>query len=287
MVNNNALRQARHRQRIQADPELRANANALRRERYRNQNPLPLYANMVLREGHYSQLTWNRTCQHCNCRLLQEEENTFCCGNGTKLLANYPAIPPPVQQLYAEYPNVFAQESRFLNNHFRFAVCGVHRPGQWLHLDGPSTVILLGRTYHCVFQLDQPGHFLNWLLYDQQAQHNARAPQIPGQIYDMFHQALMVHNPFVRIFATWQEEHAQQITLQLNSDPATGEVAAIWFGAPNFDAPRNLYIRRNGDGEPSYLSAMSSLLEPLAYPILFPSGEPGWYPNRLFLSGVK
>jgi len=187
-----------------------------------------------------------------------------------------------------QHRQIFQNEARTINNLFRFAVCGVERPGHWVQNDGPNTVVLQGRTYHCIFQLDRPGHYLNWILFDQIAyQRAARVREIPVDIADVINQALLAENPFIRILNMWNANHADQVHLELASAPGSGEVAAVWYGGDGENNPRSIYIRRRGDGEPSYVNAMSSLLEPLSYPLLFPKGEPGWFPGRRFLSGLR
>ncbi|KAM0748681.1 hypothetical protein T439DRAFT_323155 [Meredithblackwellia eburnea MCA 4105] len=62
-------------------------------------------------------------CQHCGAFLLAEESLSWCCGNGERLLAPLPPLPPILGQL-ALNPKQASEWSRSLNNSFSMSALG-------------------------------------------------------------------------------------------------------------------------------------------------------------------
>lgn len=100
-------------------------------------------------------------------------------------------------------------------------------------------------------------------------------------------------NPYVRSFLQMSElYHADTtvdihmyITVDQRSDqrryntPQVSDVAAIFVTADGVPPGDRNMITFSRTHQVSEVSVLNSALDPLAYPILFPNGEPGWYMN--------
>lgn len=103
-------------------------------------------------------------------------------------------------------------------------------------------------------------------------------------------------NPFVQSFFT-MKEHCQRvensehemsmlITMNANTDvrrfnDAIATDVAVIFKSTDGEPPyeRNMITFSKTNAVVRRVSVLSSALDPLAYPLLFPSGETGWHPN--------
>lgn len=248
----------------------------------------PWYYRLKELSGVYKELKWNRTCPQCNVVLLEGEDRRFCCSLGRKRLQPLAPLPPEMLELLNLNRALLATKSRELNNLFRFAITGVAAPGKFVTLQGPSTVVIQGRTYHIILPAQRQGHALNWLLYDQAEQDvTAHSRSLPNAFIVAIRNMLERVNPFTQMFRYWHTHHPDQATLQISSNPTSGEIAAVWYGANGYNAIRNIYVHRADQIEPEFLHNSSSAVEPMAYPLLFPHGDMGWFPKRKFLSGGK
>jgi hypothetical protein len=160
-----------YRERIRNDPIIREALNARRRNNYRIENPpLPWYHHLSAQFFPYQQLRWHRQFGHCGTALL-EGDSSFCCANGKKLVQPYTALPLQLIEIFNIHQHSISQRSRELNNLLRVPVVGVENPGHWVtNVGGSSTVVLQGRIYHMNLPSQAEGHFIDWMLYDQQAQ---------------------------------------------------------------------------------------------------------------------
>jgi hypothetical protein len=71
--------------------------------------------------------TWNRSCPHCHTLLLSTESNSFCCGDGTRVLPPLPPLPTRMQILINDSTRRLhlMEFCRVINNFFSFAGIGV------------------------------------------------------------------------------------------------------------------------------------------------------------------
>ena len=225
-----------------------------------------------------------RTCRTCNIVLLTGERAGFCCGPNGNRFSLIPSLPP----LPAEYDIIIDDErisrlSRRLNLIFSFAALeSTHSfptPGN------PSFVVISGRIYHRLRNNPQVRSAVRWLLYDgfdmSSAPHNDNS--IPQHWISTLRDCFLRVNPLTRsicflhdIQTNNQDDFASASVII--RDSGAQEIAAIMC----YDntvlseiTPRSLIVSRH-NGRDQYIPTVSRLWEPLAYPLLFPSGTLGW-----------
>ena len=226
-------------------------------------------------------------CPHCFVDLLTGERPGFCCGKNGKYSNDPPGLPPLPSEFddIIQDPNVSAL-SRLLNIIFSFAALESSHEFPPLPPGGPAFVAMQGRLYHRV----RPTHrnsALRWVLYDGFA-HEAFphsnsdwARKIPTLWIETVRRALLRVNPFIGpllFLAGVDPTTCPTAHIRLDSSGPGNEIAAI-FNYNNttlagINARQSVVVRH--DGENQYVSTISRLWEPLAYPILFPHGTLGW-----------
>jgi Helitron helicase-like domain at N-terminus len=237
-------------------------------------------------------LTWGSNhlglhrCRYCRIELLTGENSGFCCGlKGSRRDDVQPLPPPPPQYMQFINDSRISGLSRTLNLLFSFAALESTHP--FPHIAGPpGFVAIQGKIYHRV----RPSHrnsAVRWLLYDGfmgNIPHDELARKIPPDWIAALKSALLAYNPLVRGLQTLSVEHSLSPNASLvlrDSGPAT-ELAAI-IAYDNTTArqikPRQLVIRKI-EGYTQQIPTVSSLWEPLAYPLLFPHGTLGWGVNE-------
>ncbi|KAG1720093.1 uncharacterized protein EDB91DRAFT_1024849, partial [Suillus paluster] len=92
-------------------------------------------------------------CPHCNALLLSTESNSFCCGNGARILPALHPLPPRMRSLFDEPIRLrhVIEFCRVINNFFSFAGIGVSGGFQQFNSGGsagPPAVAITGCTYH-------------------------------------------------------------------------------------------------------------------------------------------
>jgi hypothetical protein len=240
----------------------------------------------TVRVTNIRRLTWATHCRYCGIQLLSGENPGFCCGKKGKYLNTIPALRPlpPEFSVFINDPQISAL-SRQLNLIFSFASLETS-------MKFPSThggmFAIQGRVYHRI----RPTHEsspIRWILYDgmhpESVPHQYFADSIRASWLDAVRNALALHNPIARGLLSMHEEiqsHAEHAAHRLSlilRDPGTStEVAAIMhFANTAFSevVPRSAVVI-NKDGSSQTIPTVSSLWEPLAYPLLFPCGELGW-----------
>jgi hypothetical protein len=242
-------------------------------------------ATWAVRRLRPKQFDWDRCCPHCNAQLLSCEQPGFCCGKQGK----YRNIAPSLRPLPQTY-NVFINDvnisnrSRQLNLIFSFASMETTATFPSAH---GGMVAIQGRMYHRI----RPNHgdsSVRWMLIDgmhpDHVPHLRRAELLPTSWLDAVTQSLRSNNPIARGLLTMHHASVSGQTaptalhIELCSNGAAAEVAAI-MSFSNISAselsPRSAIIITRG-GETKQVPITSRLWEPLAYPLLFPFGEPGW-----------
>ena len=223
-------------------------------------------------------------CRICGVILLTGERPGFCCGpNGNRfaLIPPLPALPPEYNILIHD-PNI-SRLSRRLNLIFSFAALesshAFPTPGN------PSFIAISGRIYHRLRGSPQAASAVRWLLYDgfdpSAAPHGDAS--IPLEWITLLRQCFLRINPLTRSISFLHD-------LQLNTphdfsnasvvirDAGASEIAAIMCYDNTILSevnPRRLIVSR-WNNQDQYISTVSRLWEPLAYPLFFPSGTLGW-----------
>jgi Helitron helicase-like domain at N-terminus/PIF1-like helicase len=225
-------------------------------------------------------LHWSNRCVHCSCLLLNTETPGWCCNGGRWHVPALPPLPAEWEMLFRTYPLQLGQTSRALNNLFAMTAMGVS--GGFLYPSGLSNVIISGRTYHRLLDLQSGQHPLRWYLYDEQGLRlNFQNQGLPAAIVDQIRQGLIRVNPYLRhLRETCDLANGQPFHLTLDAPVAPGEVAAL-INVTNMQSigPRMVTFFSRHDDRHQYISILSPHYEPLQYPLLFPHGTTGWAPS--------
>ena len=106
-------------------------------------------------------LMWNeQPCPHCNALLLKEEDKNWCCRGGKLRLDPLPPLPLYLEHYVRGHPSIASNFSRKVNNLFAFSSLGVE--GRFEPVPAPSNVVITGRVYHQLCNIDQGQHSLRW-----------------------------------------------------------------------------------------------------------------------------
>jgi hypothetical protein len=168
-------------------------------------------------------------------------------------------------------------QTRTLNNLFAFSAIGY--TGRQLKYGGPQNVVITGRVYHRMLDLDADQGSLRWFLFDERGHFKAgEARKVPVHMIAACKALLEAHSPYVRTL-----RHAVQTAgplyfdLHLDQAVAGREVAAI-INPYNMHEVRcrKIVVAHKGKLRPDFIDILSPLYEPLQYPLLFPFGNPGW-----------
>ena len=111
---------------------------------------------------------WNNLCTTCHSRLLSSEKNGWCCAQGKYTLPDLRQYPPAFDAFLRQNIQRIQPYARTLNNLFSFTAIGFtgkqHRYG-----NGPASVVITGRVYHRMLNLNTEDSSLKWFLFDEQA----------------------------------------------------------------------------------------------------------------------
>lgn len=221
------------------------------------------------------------TCRTCNIELLTGEKSGFCCGPNGSRYHNVPSLPPLPDEIQAitTHPDI-SRLSRMLNLIFSFASLETTHP--FPSISGlPGFLAIQGRVYHRI----RPTHVnsaIRWLLFDgftQNIPYADRAAYLPSTWIPAVQQALLRVNPFVAGL-----QHLSSLSaitcpdahlLLIDSGQEIAALIALNNTARTETRLRQLVVSR-ADGYTQKIPTVSRLWEPLAYPLLFPHGTPGW-----------
>jgi hypothetical protein len=115
-------------------------------------------------------LNWpiTKRCPKFGTRLLNTEQNaSSCCFDGQFPTLQLRLYAPNIDALLCE--GRASDISRKLNNLFCFSTIGVH--GSFQNLPSPSNVVLCGRSYHRMLDIERGQHPLRWFLYASEDRH--------------------------------------------------------------------------------------------------------------------
>jgi hypothetical protein len=233
-----------------------------------------------MRRNRWRAPEWDYTCPSCNACLLHGEKKSFCCNDGKWVIPPLPPLPPRLSLLLSDrqFSQNISSRSRRLNNLFAFTAIGATN-GFTTFKTGVSTVSITGRTYHRLFDINDPTHSLHWFLYDEHERdlHGSEF-NVPLNWIHALRDDLFDHNPYVRHLKQFHGIPDTETTALLLGDFSTGgDFAAIMHAANSTTIkPRSVLIWRNRDEDPTFIPIFSRHYEPLQYPLLFPHGSPGW-----------
>ena len=250
-------------------------------------------------------------CKHCSAlhwmaeRLARSSQLSpkfsLCCLEGKIRLPPLEKAPQPLHDLLTSqdaHAVKFRTEISKYNRTFAFTSLGVNEDHSVNNGRGPPVFRISGELCHWSGALTPPNsqlaRYAQLYLYEPQAALTDRVRQNadldPGILRDL--QAMLIaHHQYVGIY-----KHAMEILKQHNAEdvqvrlrltpqldrrrynlPTSNEVAMILPGT-SADAPRDIILRRR-DGHLQRISDLHPAYTPLQYPLLFPRGENGWYPE--------
>ena len=223
---------------------------------------------------------WDRNCPTCGVRLLSVEGKAFCCREGRLTLPLLPPYPIYFTDVMDQWRPRAASFIRKLNGLFSFTAIGTtggFAKGLW------GAVAVTGRVYHRILSPESGAHSWRWFLYDNAGRESvADQLEVSPELVEVTKRMLEEQNPFLRTVRSAIESTQQtSYAIHLNQDAAGGEVAAI-ISAHNLAEieGRRIVVQRRGDGQSDFIDIFSQSYEPLQYPLLFPTGCPGWSINN-------
>jgi PIF1-like helicase/Helitron helicase-like domain at N-terminus len=232
---------------------------------------------------------FQQSCRHCHTMLLVSnkpairERHGWCCNNG--VMTAIPRLREYPEQLQPLLFNnaAFKEKIRWVNNTLSFSrnvMTGGERK-----FDGPSNVIMCGRSYHILKPME--GEYegsLKWFLFDAQGHRNhAEQYNIPVEFVSPWKTLIENVNPIVNeIKQQLNETDTQNFEICISQCHSSGEIAAL-SNPFNMNQPvgRKVVVVRN-DGivaeNPEFIDVLSAMYEPLQYPLLFPYHDryDGW-----------
>ena len=140
-------------------------------------------------------------------------------------------------------------------------------------------MVITGRVYHWMLDLDADQGSLQWFLFDEQGHFQAGAQQdVLAHMVAACKALLESCSPYIRTL-----RHAVQTTgllhfdLHLDQAVAGREVAAIVNPYNMHEVRcRKVVVAHKGKLKPDFVNILSPLYEPLQYPLLFPFSDPRW-----------
>jgi hypothetical protein len=243
-------------------------------------------------------LAYGKSCKHCGLRWFAVErkfhKSDWCCDHKQRTTPGiYPPM-PDVPQAYAEFllrrQLHFNHKSVNYNNHFALAAIGIsptreHGGEGFIHFPGPSFIKIQGRVYHRLLDARFQGQ-VRFLIYDAAAGRQAAdAAQLNRTCVGTFRKFLLEHNVHFKNleYLAIQTKHnnTEEMGVRLSTNQHIDEVAAL---VPSYlherQTTKTVVIYNKNTSEPEFLDDDNELYEPLSYPILFPTGEPGWTRQR-------
>lgn len=243
-------------------------------------------------------LEYGRPCEHCGFRWFTAERKLhkpeWCCDYKQRTV---PDIYPPMPHLPEAYAEFLLRRQLHLNsksvnynNYFALAAIGIsptreHGGEGFIHFAGPSFIKIQGRIYHRLLDARFQGQ-VQFLIYDAAAGRQAAdAAQLNRTCTRTFREYLLDNNVHFKslLFLATQTKHynTEEIGVRLSSNQHINQIAAV---VPSYlherQTAKTVVIYNRATGQPEFLDDGNELYEPLSYPILFPTGEPGWSRQR-------
>jgi hypothetical protein len=216
------------------------------------------------------------TCQFCGARKWPKEKIN-CCGNGEIQIAPFPDVPAELSSIIYS-PHVL-ENIRSYNMSMAMASVGHSNkslPDGMFHLGGKS--------YHRIGSMNPdpqvPHAFAQIYVLDVEDATNRRVQLFGGEnavlkrnILSELHNWMVLNNSLIRQFAVTARNDTQTLVWRCEDDISTMQIGAIVVEP---GSQREIVIQHVG-GPIQCIHDGHSLYHPLAYPLLFPFGSPGWH----------
>ena len=243
------------------------------------------WSNLPTLRCHTPKICWSHSCTFCNTKLLNTERNGWCCNQGKYIQNLQPLHPLPTSIIDLCYnPDIhFSWLCRRINSLYAFTAIGT--TGSFIHVTGVSNVVVTGRIYHRMLNLNTPNHSFYWFLYDEDSRYTAAQQfQISRWILNNLTDTLRLVNPYIhqlQAAISMVSSDEKSFAIELDLPTTGGELAAI-VQASNLThiEPRKIVVFNKTSTQPRFISILSNQYELLQYPLLFPYGDIGWYPQR-------
>lgn len=214
----------------------------------------------------------NQVCPHCGARFWPGER-IECCFKGSMVFEDQ-IVPASLQQAILN-PTVRANIRQY---NMALAMASVGHKNTSLP-DG--TFVLSGKSYHRIGALT-PGiqtapNFAQIYILDTMDA-TARRQDIFGNrlqnaVLSCLHDQLLLFNPYVSQFRRAVAEGRDELVWSCDSDIMGMQMGAI-VAAPG--KSRAIVLQKQSGGL-QFISDDHQLYHTLAYPLLFPTGQPGWH----------
>ena len=251
------------------------------------------------------------TCPLCRALRFQSEPLN-CCHNGKVNLPPLGVFPSALKSLFTDSTELatnFQRNIRQYNSAFSFASFGaqmVQVPGR-----GPYCFKIHGQTYHSTCTLHPPDgqerqYGQLYIIEADQAvttrMNAAPNSQCLSAVMDIISQVMVEHSPYASAFqhmhaveqaeeqdAAEQDRQPQIVRLFFKrgpdcrryNEPTHNEVAAVFVGEDGAPPAHRDVVVYPRDRPPERIPYISSHLDPMCYPVLFPRGELGWHDGML------
>jgi hypothetical protein len=228
----------------------------------------------------------DRVCPHCRAHFWKSE-NMSCCHDGDVHYETNFSVCPELIALLAN--SHFMSHIRQYNMSIAMASVGHSNRS----LPGICSFILSGKPYHRIASSMLPGagedpKFAQIYLLDvadatnirMRFQHDVLQPEILSQL----HALMITYNPWVRQFRS-AASSSQRLQWRFDGeDVPDAMVLGSIIAEPGVKRCIVIEQMYNNSG-PQIISDCHRLYHPLAYPILFPQGQTGWYLGMLSQNG--
>jgi hypothetical protein len=218
------------------------------------------------------------SCSHCGARFWRGERIN-CCFDGTLIIPE-PDIPESLSNLILS--SSVRQHLRAYNVAMAMASVGHEKAG---FPDG--VFVLSGKSYHHVgTMLPNDGHpmcFAQIYILDTLNATNRRSSifgnELNSQVLSDLHDQLLLHNRYVSEFATAAATDAPELVWTSDDNIMGMQMGALVSAVGR---QRSIVIKRRGQvngfaHDLQFISDGHSLYHTLTYPLLFPTGQRGWF----------
>jgi hypothetical protein len=188
--------------------------------------------------SHWQPPTWDRTCPHCNARLMKGERNEWCCSGGKSVVPPLPPLPANMVVMLQDHglSKDISALSRRLNNLFSFTAIGA-TGGFTQFATGPPSVSITGRTYHRLYDVTDARHSLHWYLYDKLERDECACHfDVPWQWIQGVKMDLERVNPYIGHLHRFNDvDDAEPRAIELTDISTNGDFAAIMHASNTTD----------------------------------------------------
>ncbi len=218
--------------------------------------------------------TMSESCIHCGARFWRGEK-IQCCYDGTLILPE-PVIPESLSNIIMS--SAVRSHMRSYNMAMAMASVGHHKDG---FPDGVFT--MSGRSYHRVGALEpndgQPPNFAQIYTVDPTVATDRRSEifgnRLNRAVLRALHDELLLHNRCVSEFRRVAASDANELVWTTEDNIMGMHMGALVTAV---GSKRPIVITRQSGPHPlQMIDDGHALYHTLAYPLLFPTGSPGWF----------